>query len=344
MPVKTPLSALFAMSLPALALADHPSVSIQGALASPVVTLSQTVLEPAKNAASAEYQYLSFDSLGKSQLAAASEHGQDVHSTDNLSRLALNFAHGLSEHFTLGVSLPYVRREGMYSAIHHHEDEAPEDVHHGEEESHHEDTPGFVSLGNAEGLGDANLYGLYDLGTIGNGTMALLFGVKMPTGASNEKAPTGEALEIELQPGSGSWDPFVGVAWGKPLGEWTLNSNIAYKYATEGDDDTRLGDVFNYNLALSRPLFQHDHRAHRHSDDFNVSLVLEANGEWTGKTEIDNHKSEHSGGNLVYFSPGLTLTLHQWVLSASVGVPHADLNGLQGEPDLRFLLRLGRGL
>lgn len=328
--------------------ADHPSVGMPGSLSSPIITTSAGLLETGQRSASVEYQAISFDAIDRTQLTHATEQGEDIHSTDDVFRLALNLAYGFSDNLTLGISVPFVRREGIFTSLHHHDDEAQEHENdHGDEENHeHEMPPGYASLGDSEGFGDINLYALYQLSNTDFGKTALVVGVKTPTGNTHQKDAAGQNLEVELQPGSGSWDPFLGASWSTTLGNWSVDSNILYKLSTEGADHTELGDIANYNLALSTPLSIHDHSSHQHShNDDNLSplsLVMEINGEWTGKTEINGKKSVNSGGHIVYFSPGITVAADPWLLSASIGIPYASLNGLQAKPNTRFLLRLGR--
>ncbi len=63
---------------------------------------------------------------------------------------------------------------------------------------------------------------------------------------------------------------------------------------------------------------------------------MELNGEWHGKQETAGFTDENSGGNTIYVSPGLRLSIDQWSGFVSVGLPVVkDLNGIQAEPDWR---------
>lgn len=63
-------------------------------------------------------------------------------------------------------------------------------------------------------------------------------------------------FEVDEQPGSGSWDPFVGLSLSKQLGKISVDANGLYKFATRGSRDSNLGDIVNYNLALSHRLLK----------------------------------------------------------------------------------------
>jgi hypothetical protein len=78
-----------------------------------------------------------------------------------------------------------------------------------------------------------------------------LVGVKTPTGTTDERDNEGELFETEFQPGSGSWDPLIGLAVTRGFGRWSLDSNVLYSLATEGVQQTDLGDRFHYNGAIS---------------------------------------------------------------------------------------------
>ncbi len=235
------------------------------------------------------------------------------------------------------LQMPYVVQTGIREGAHHDET--------GELEN------GVVDLGNAEGIGDLTLLAQYRF--FGNGSdpqASLLAGVKTPTGKTDERDSEGELFDAEFQPGSGSWDGLIGVAISKPLGRWSLDGNILYTVATEGTQQTDLGDRFQYNGSLSYRVIDtagdgdtsahmHNGTSHRHqSDRLAVDLALELNGEWQAKETIGHETDPNSGGDVLYFSPGLRLTSNRLSGFISVGLPlMTDLNGLQSEPTYRLV-------
>lgn len=66
------------------------------------------------------------------------------------------------------------------------------------------------------------------------------------------------------------------------------DASILYNLATEGSQDTNLGDTFLYNLALSYRVLQ--------KGKGSLDLILEANGEWKEKQEMSGVKDENSAG------------------------------------------------
>ena len=221
-------------------------------------------------------------------------------------------------------------------------------------------------MGDAAGVGDLSVLAQYRFFNNRASQMeaALLFGAKLPTGDTSVSAANGERFEAEFQPGSGSVDYFLGVAFTKRFGAWSFDTNVLYQFTSEGVQDTNLGDRFLYNAAVSyrmygfagasgrmnaglpEPMYHGGPKAkhhttrrrRRHPRGPALDLVLEVNGEWHDHQRVDGVKDPNSGGNTVYLSPGLRLSMDRWSAFVSVGVPIvSDPNGLQPEPDWRML-------
>lgn len=331
--------------------ADHAVVGIQGGHSGPITTTSATPLPLGQHHFSLDFQFLDFDPVSDDILAEASENDEDVHSTDSLSRTAINYAFGFSKKLTVGFSLPHVQRNGLKEAAHgeeHHEEEEGGEEHDDEGGDHHE-VGGVDFLGDAGGLGDLQVFGVYGLGEESTARRsALIFGFKAPTGKTKARSNDGELLEVELQPGSGSWDVFFGLAHSRQLGKASFDTNVLYTVANKGARATNLGDIFNYNLSLAYPLKggkNHNPTGNGQARaDYNFSLVFEVNGEWRERVEIESESQFNTGGNTVFFSPGIKLTAGKWVLSGAVGIAYVNLNGIQSEADTRFLVNIGRSL
>lgn len=321
--------------------ADHPSIGVQGLASGPIITSTAGALGANKVAVSVDFQHISFDAVDNAALTQGAERGEDIHSTNALSRTALNAAYGMSEKLTVGLSLPYIERRGLRRSAHGHGGHDAEEHHEGGDEDIESAAASIIPLGNAEGLGDARLYGAYQFyAKPGLDRAALLFGVKMPTGNTRQKSYAGERLETELQPGSGSWDYFFGLAYSTKYAAWAVDANVLYTLVTEGAQHTRMGDIFNYNIALSRPLERsaHDHHAHGHHasplDSVALALVLEINGEWRERIEIRGQAERNSGGSLTYLAPGLSAKVGSWSFNTALRLPLENLHGTQSRPDV----------
>lgn len=312
--------------------ADHPVAGLQSSGSGSIITSSGKAAKKGTGAVGLSIQHVEFDNFSNERLSELTDQDEDVHGTSSLQRTSIDAVYGVTNKLTLGFSLPFVKRNNLKETAHHEE---------GEE---------FEILGGAEGLGDFQLFGQFQFyeNEQTNTHISTLFGVKLPTGDTDEDSREGERLEVELQPGTGSIDPFVGFAISKGFGALNLDTNVLYTFATEGSQDTDLGDIFNYNAALSIPLASlfnndNDHAKHNHGTHITdkLSLVVEMNGEWRDRIEIADETEDNSGGNVVYLSPGIALNTHGWLISTLAGWPVVDdLHGEQSDPEFRFVFKL----
>lgn len=317
------------------AFSDHPVSGLQSGAGGPIITSSGKTAPRGSTAIGINFQHVDFDNFSNERLSELTDQDEDVHGTSSLQRTSIDAVHGITENLTIGISVPFIKRNNLKETAHHEEG--------GDEEE-------FELLGGAEGLGDVQLFGQFQFyeNSQFDTHISTLFGIKLPTGDTDEDSREGERLEVELQPGTGSIDPFLGFAVTKKLGLWNLDTNILYTLATEGSQDTDLGDIFNYNVALSTPVSsfinnKDDHSSHDHNNHFadKLNLVFEVNGEWRDRIELDNETEDNSGGNTIYLSPGLTLNTHGWVFSTLAGWPVVDdLHGEQSDPEFRWVFKV----
>lgn len=109
--------------------------------------------------------------------------------------------------------------------------------------------PGRLASG---GIGDVTLYGKWryyrwdDVGKAMN--FSLLAGLELPTGA-DDRRDQGLLLSADLQPGSASWDPFIGSALTYEPGRWRFNAMALYKRVGEGTHELKQADQFFTEIA-----------------------------------------------------------------------------------------------
>ena len=343
-------AALLAASSPAMA--HHPSGVSSSGNSGPIVTIPATTLDQGAINAWLAFEYISFEELSDTVLKAAALNDEHVHSLASLESPMAGLSYGVTNRLMVSLQLPYVIRTGIREGAHDH----AEHDHEAEEEHQEMVTTGVIDRGDSEGIGDLSILGQYRfLGQSSGPQAALLFGVKTPTGATDERDDEGELFETEFQPGSGSWDGLFGLAVTQGMGRWSLDSNVLYTAATKGAEQTDLGDRFHYNGAISYRLVgagnavetAHEHRhgdghyeGHQADDKggFAVDLALEINGEWQAKQDISGETDPNSGGNVVYLSPGVRLTSNAWSGFVSVGLPIInDMNGEQSEAEYRLI-------
>jgi hypothetical protein len=292
-----------------------------------IMTTSRATLPKGKIVVGISVQSLELDDISDVVLEAAGTADEDVHSVDSLFSASANFAYGLTDDLTIGLSMPYVDRSNVR--------EAHNDMGVGEAEL----------AGDSNGVGDLTLFGQYRFHQSEKQDVAILMGIKTPTGETGVREIEGGLFEAEQQTGSGSWDPFLGLAYNRNWDDIGFSGNVLYTFVTEGTQDTDLGDIFNYNLALTYrttiPEGEHDHHQHAHKGNIidYIDLVVELNGDSRQRVNIGGASEEHSGGHTLYLSPGLRVGLGHCVsLFTSVGIPIVnDLNDLQSEPDYRVI-------
>lgn len=105
----------------------------------------------------------------------------------------------------------------------------------------------------SDGMGDVTLYAkwrYYRLDDVGRATnFAVLAGLELPSGSDDER-DRGVLLPAELQPGSASWDPFLGTAVTHEPGRWRFNAMTLVKRTGQGTHDYKQADQFFAELAV----------------------------------------------------------------------------------------------
>jgi hypothetical protein len=144
----------------------------------------------------------------------------------------------------------------------------------------------------------------------------------------------------------------TGLAFTRQWSRMNIDSNVLYAFAGDGSQDSNLGDVFNYNVALSYRLQHSDKHGdgssyHPHTKRQNSwDIAVELNGEWRDYVTVGGKRQAHTGGNMVYLAPSLRFNSNTgWAAYASLGVPVVqDLNGIQSEPNFRFFVGISSPL
>jgi hypothetical protein len=340
------------------AFAHHPGGAANAGGAGPIITLPATTMEAGHVAVAFFSEYTSLFGLNDADLIAAAAQHQHVHSIKSILSNSFGAALGITDDFMVMLRLPYVGRFDIREGHHAH-------LHGGVVSN----TVDF--RGDSIGLGDLTMLTQWRFfSNAASGTeAALLAGVRLPTGRTDVRDNQGVRFETEFQPGSGSVDPLLGLAFTQRFGAWSFDANVIYGFAGEGAQQTNLGDRFNYNAAVSYRLVgatvspvittalahartrphRHDGHSHKHDHSHDhapakpapqwiVDLALELNGEWHDKQVVADVVDPNSGGNTVYLSPGLRIGYGSVSGFASVGIPVInEMNGLQSKPAYRVV-------
>ncbi len=187
-----------------------------------------------------------------------------------------------------------------------------------------------------EGFTDLWIRGKWRMMRGASGHLAVLGGLKLPTGTNDEKLSNGEELEPSSQPGTGAVDWQAGLAYSRYLTpRVTLDTSGIYSLRGTHEDFT-VGDRADLGVAFAYRLTE-DVKAPN-----NWSVFGELLGVWIGKDEGDGETNENSGGTTVYLSGGFRDRLSDHAaLSLAPAIPVVQtLNGEQAETDWKLAFTL----
>lgn len=272
--------------------------------------MSAAMLDRGAKSFGLEFEYSKWDELGHDNAHELHEAGEHIHNFDHDETWRLLFGYGLSERLELDFALPFVRKTFL---------RVEEDV---------------VGHGDASsGLGDAEVSGKYRF-LSGRGDASLIGGVKFPTGETSETGFDGKKLEIEEAAGSGSFDHALGIAYASPwLGRWSFAAGALHRFKTQGARDYEFGDETLLSVSSSFALGEEGRFPCVH-------LTAEAIAQFTGKDKSAGSKVSASGGEVFYFSPGVSADFgRDFAVSLSVPVPvYQNLGGEHSEIDYRVVV------
>jgi hypothetical protein len=149
-------------------------------------------------------------------------------------------------------------------------------------------------------------------------------GVKLPTGPEAED-DAGRSLPFELQPGTGSVDPLVGLSYATFQGDWSGYGSAHAYFATPGWNGNRASSSLRVSASAQRQLVP------AFALRLGIDTRIDARATEDGRPEPD------SGGFIGFLSPealvspGMDVTI---VGSARIPV----LNALEGEHDESVIL------
>lgn len=301
------MAALSAAFLASPALAHHAGPAGIGGNGGGLSVQGPDTLEAGKAAAGLQLTWLRSEQRSTSELAALAALDVHAHDTDYTATGVVGLAYGLTDRLTVTAELPFVRRAALREGV-----AVP---------------PGVDRLGDVSGLGDASLLAKYRLAGSDERGLALIGGIKLPTGATHRLSDDGELLEAEHQPGSDSWDAYLGAAAGTELGPVSLDASLLYQFTSTGTKQTRLGNRLQAGVALSHRFGAAEHHHHDAADDHghhhrSWDLFGEATTEWEGRQNVAGVTEEATGGTAVWLTTGARLnTASGYALTVAAGVP-----------------------
>ncbi len=219
--------------------------------------------------------------------------------------VVLDASYTINERWGVAFSLPRVDREHQH--IHHH---------HGED---------MLERWNIRGIGDARAVAHY---RFANSPVTLLFGLKLPTGSTDEANDEDEVAERSLQPGTGTTDAILGVAWraSRPQSSLSWFAHAQAQRALASHDAFRPGTQFVLDGGL------------RYAVSQKIGLLLQGNFVNKGRDRGDEAEPEDSGGTFLYLTPGVSAQFTprvQGYVFAQLPV-YQRVNGVQLTADAGF--------
>lgn len=197
---------------------------------------------------------------------------------------------------------------------------------------HGSGTLGFHEFGDVGGTTDPWVTAKWRWSRGPSGHFAFFGGVKLPFGSDTERgAGEDEPLEPSLQPGSGTFDVRLGMAWSTWLTEkLTLDASAAYTYRSE-EDHFQIGDLVLVAAAL----------AYRLSEDLqtfpSTSLFVEVAARHLFRNDEDGELVRNSGGTTLFVGPGVRVSFSarvSWDLAVQVPVVQ-ELHDEQQETEFK---------
>lgn len=175
------------------------------------------------------------------------------------------------------------------------------------------------------GTGDMRMFLRYQITSQKKGDSffsAVDLGVELPTGDTNDNfhLKNGRTLPnhnpLGMQLGDGSVDPILGLSATKLMKKHRFDASMMYFFNMKGKNDLKKGDQLNYALSYSYMLHP------------KFMPVLELNGKYFGKNEIDGVTQDNTGGHEIFVTPGFSSHLTKslkFLIGYSIPIYH-DMN------------------
>ncbi len=119
---------------------------------------------------------------------------------------------------------------------------------------------------------------------------SIIVGIKAPTGPL-ATTPAGNLISLDVQSGTGSWDPSLGVSYRYKPGKFSLFSSVIALWPTEGHMEVRAGRGVLTTLAPQFAATQ------------NLTVALSFDGRISEANTLGAVHDVNSGGAALYLSP-----------------------------------------
>ena len=347
----TALAACFSPYMTATAFAHGDSGGGGGVILPPGVTL-----------VSLDYDVTKFNEISDGRLTDLALQGVgEVHSLKTISVPALTLGYGLTRDLTVAVRLPYLHNEEIRETDPDNGGVNPRGGVSGFGDASFTGTYRFYN-DHGTGLEAALIAGIKaPTGATGRADVSGdRFETEHQPGSGSWDGIAGGTLSRKFESltlganvlyqfsGSGTADTTLGdrLNYGVTASYrvWSLGGHDRHEVASH------LGAAFDGIMHHGGPHDDgevghqhHSHGAepiHDHADGGSgtaIDLSLGLNGEWMGKVDTAGEVNENTGGNVLFLTPGVKLTVDAWSIYINAGIPIArEFNGIQSDPDWRL--------
>jgi len=208
-----PLQIVVLLSASAVAFADHGKGAVGGK------TIGPRTLSEESFSLDVGFKFQKEQEFSDQRLLNAAIADHDLHGTDWTAEVFVGLSYGVTNRFTLSLSVPFEFVHGFKAG-----------------EFDGVNPPEVVEADNISGLGDPTLMGKYLL-LNEPVELAVLAGIQIPLGNTRQRTDDGELLEPDHQPGSGSWNPLLGVAVARQFESFTIGASVLYRITSRGRHD-----------------------------------------------------------------------------------------------------------
>ena len=297
------------------AMADHGPGTSGGGVGTP----SGETMKPGKFSISFREDFTEFQNLSDAAITSKATSAGNIDLLDRSYLTSVAVSYGVVENFQVGAAI------GYYDAV--KASEAEFNPVTGETE---------IVTFSPDGWTDLWLTGKYRFYHGPLGHMAVLAGVKFPTGRNVVHNSAGERVEPSATAGSGAFDGAIGLAYSRFLTK-QLTMDAGAQYTIRGEaDDFRLGDRIDAGLAVAYRLVEDIERP------FQPSVFAELNFRHLLKSEDAGESDANTGVSVLFATPGVRARFGPIVgLTIAAPIPiYQNLNGEQLKTDFKVLAEL----
>lgn len=286
--------------------------SIGGVGGAGINTISATIAE--QPTLGLRYYSRTYAQFSDAELLAFQAQGKDVHQHSREHTAFLGGTIPLGHDTDLSLQLPLVRFVGFK-----------------DNSNEYALANGAISTTDvAQGVGDLLALVRHRIWQRDERHVALIVGIKMPTGVTNRPTNEGETVGTHNQPGSGAWDTQAGIAYSAHWRDiFAISADFLVRYNTTGAREFRSGNSLQADVAVL-------YKPHQDfSPVIELNAVLQKRDTEYGGTKLN------SGSTSLFLAPGFRWRMSSRTsLFGAFAVPLAQkLPGIQN--DERFRISIG---